>query len=257
MSLTLKKDQKISLKNITNIAISPKYNFYADPFFSIDGKYIRYEALDNKSGLGDIIQIPIQNLKKQKKILSGLHYSYPLSFIYKDKEYLLPEVASHSPQYIFSLNEENNEKFFIRGLEDKRIVDSTIIEVNNYWFLFFGEKNSADTQLNLWFSESPFGVFKPHPETPIAISPKIARMGGALVKNLNGLFRFGQNNSGAYGESLTVLKIIKLSPTEYLEKNVGSLCIDDFKGPHSLSINAQSKKFFLIIMKINFHYLLE
>ena len=67
-------------------------------------------------------------------------------------------------------------------------------------------------------------------------------MGGALVKNLNGLFRFGQNNSGAYVESLTVLKIIKLSPTEYLEKNVGSLCIDDFKGPHSLSINAQSKK---------------
>ena len=48
-------------------------------------------------------------------------------------------------------------------------------------------------------------------------------MGGALVKNLNGLFRFGQNNSGAYGESLTVLKIIKLSPTEYLEKNVGSM----------------------------------
>ncbi len=241
-NLNLNKNEKISLKNITNIKISPKYNFYADPFFSIDGNSIRYEALNNKNGLGDIIEIPIQNFTEQKKLLTGLHYSYPLSFVYKDKEYLLPEVASHSPQYIFSLNEENNKKFILRGLENKRIVDSTIVEENNHWFLFFGENTSADTQLNLWFSDSPFGIFKPHPETPIAISPKIARMGGALIKNFDGLFRFGQNNSNAYGESLTVLKILKLSPTEYLEKIVGNLSIDDFKGPHSLSINTKSKQ---------------
>ena len=44
-------------------------------------------------------------------------------------------------------------------------------------------------------SNSPFGEFIPHPKTPIAISPELARMGGNIAKTSNRLIRFGQNNS--------------------------------------------------------------
>ena len=146
-----------------------KYNFYADPFFSFDKKNIRLEALNKFNGLGEILEISIKNFNKQKLLLSKNHYSYPFSFIYKEKEYLLPEVASHTNQYILNIN--NKEKFFIKGLEKERIVDATFFEYKKYWYLFFGKKNSASTILNLWisisFSNSNLIL------TPIVISQKM------------------------------------------------------------------------------------
>tara|TARA_B100001059_G_C17791653_1_gene560521 strand:- start:54 stop:1637 length:1584 start_codon:yes stop_codon:yes gene_type:complete len=239
-NLSFSGNEVISLKNMSEIPLSSEYNFYADPFFSSDGRFVRLEALSKNTSLGDILEFKIDDFSVKKKLLSGEHYSYPFSFIYKEKEYLLPEVESHSAQYIYPLDNENNEKFTIRGLEDKRIVDATFLEHNGDWFLFFGENSNANSVLNLWLSKSPFGMFKPHPDTPIAISPKFARMGGRVLKMSDRLVRFGQNNSGEYGESLTVLEITKLSPTEYKEKIVGELSFDSYKGPHSLNLNINS-----------------
>ncbi len=175
----------------------------------------------------------------KKKLLSGEHYSYPFSFIYKKKNTYFQKlkVILHN---IYPIDNENNEKFTIRGLENKRIVDATFLENNGYWFLFFGENYNANSVLNLWLSESPFGIFKPHPDTPIAISPKFAQIGGRVIEAANRLVSFGQNNSGEYGESLNVLEITKISPTEYKEKIVGELTFESYKGPHGLSLNINS-----------------
>ena len=94
-------------------------------------------ALNKFNGLGEILEISIKNFNKQKLLLSKKHYSYPFSFIYKEKEYLLPEVASHTNQYILDIS--NKEKFFIKGLEKERIVDATFLNTK-YWYLFFGKK---------------------------------------------------------------------------------------------------------------------
>ena len=227
--------ETISINKINKIPINKKYNFYADPFFSFDKNNIRLEALNKFNGLGEILEISIKNFNKQKLLLSKNHYSYPFSFIYKEKEYLLPEVASHTNQYILNIN--NKEKFFIKGLEKERIVDATFFEYKKYWYLFFGKKNSASTILNLWISISPFSEFKPHPMTPIVISPKNARMAGNILYFNNRLLRFGQNNEDQYGESLSIQEIDKLTPKEYSEKCVGYIKIDQFKGPHTLNFN--------------------
>lgn len=241
-NLSFDRDETIISENALIIPINKKYNFYADPFFSSDNKFIRLEALNKLTGLGELLNISTTDLKNQKLIFSKGHNSYPFSFVFKKKEYLLPEVASHSSQYFLSVDENFKKKYFIKGLEDKRIVDATLFEFQKYWYLFFGENQNSSTVLNLWTSNTPFEKFYPHPKTPIVISPKNARMAGALFISNNRLLRFSQNNEKEYGESLSVLEINQLSQKVYSEKYIGRIKIDKFKGPHTINFNKETNQ---------------
>lgn len=233
----LKSSNHIASKLIKEIPIEPKYSFYADPFFSLDGSKIRLEALDKKTGLGDIIETDLEDTKNFRLLLTGKHYSYPFSFLLDEDEQLLPEVASHSPQYFFSLSKDNIDPSTFRGLEDQRLVDATLYKHNDIWFLFFGENTSAHSVLNLWTSDSLTASFKKHPCSPICISPSSARMAGRILLTENGLFRFGQNNDRGYGSAITISEITELSLDRYEEKVCGSITIDDYFGPHSIDFN--------------------
>ena len=99
--------------------------------------------------------------------------------------------------------------------------------------------------LRLWIAENPFKIFKPHPKSPIVISPSSSRMGGKIFRLKNRLIRFGQNNEGEYGESLTMTEIIKLTPKDFTEKYLGTIKIDKYKGPHTINFSFKSKKLIL------------
>jgi hypothetical protein len=226
----------IDPSHLTNIPVDHKYTFYADPFFTNNKERILLEALDKKSGLGDILEVDRNDLAKQTVLLTGKHYSYPTTFIHKDKEYLLTEVASHSNQH-YSPMEEIELEAPIKGIEDKRIVDATLFQHRNHWFLFFGENQDAHSVLHLYTATSIESEFVKHPNSPICMSPKASRMAGRIVSNDDRLYRLGQNNEGEYGESLTISEILELSETSYSEKETGTIKVDQYKGPHSMDID--------------------
>ena len=232
----LNDNNLIDLYDVNELKIDPQYNFYADPFFSLDGSKIRLEALSNKSGLGDIIEIELSDAGQFQLLLTGKHYSFPFSFSFNGAEHLLPEVASHSSQYFFNLS-NNKEKLHIKGLEGKRIVDATLLKSNDLWYLFFGEEKSAHSSLNLWVSNSIDEVFHKHPSSPVCISPSSARMAGRILSTDDGLFRFGQNNNRAYGSSITVSEITLLGSDVYEERECGSIKVSEGLGPHSIDFN--------------------
>lgn len=240
-SFSLEKPNIIQSSQLIRIPINNQYHFYADPFFSLNKNFLRLEALSKKNCLGEILEIQIDSPYNIKKIKSGRHFSYPINFSYQGVEYLLPEVASHSPQYFYQANDSKHKKYFIKGLEKKRIVDATFYLKDKIWYLFF--TNSAypnDTPLNLWYSDSPFGKFQPHQSSPLIISPDASRMGGRIFKLSDRIIRFGQNNSKEYGKDLSLMEITKLSITEYEEKFLGKLSIDNFNGPHTLDYDPKS-----------------
>tara|TARA_B100000401_G_scaffold428929_1_gene362036 strand:+ start:176 stop:1756 length:1581 start_codon:yes stop_codon:yes gene_type:complete len=236
-NLSLNESEELPSQSFKKVPIQKKYNFYADPFYSEDGKKIRLEALNNRTGLGDILEVETENYSHQRVLLSGEHFSYPCSFMYEGEEYLLPEVASHSAQYLIATN-KLDEKYYLKGLENKRIVDATLHLIDGKAYLFFGENNTAHTVLNLWIADSPFEEFKPHPLNPVVISPSVARMGGKIVFLKGKTLRFGQNNSGEYGESISVMQITVLSEQDYKEVKIGKITIDEFSGPHSIGFNS-------------------
>jgi len=251
--LFLKGDEIIQSKYFKEIPIQKKYNFYADPFFSQDSKKIRLEAINKISCIGDCLEILLNNTDKQKKLISGDHYSYPFSFIYKNIEYLLPEVSDHSsPFFLKKINGNFKKKIFLKGFKNQRIVDATLFKHKNLWYIFFGKKFEANNVLHLWVSDNPFKKFKPHPKSPIIISPKSARMAGNIIYYKKNIFRFAQNNEGEYGKSLSVIKIKKITPKNYEEENVGSIKIDKYNGPHTINFNQKSNKIVLDFYKNKF-----
>ena len=241
----LEKKNLLSSNEFEMIPLQKKYNFYSDPFFSFDYKIIRCEGLKTKTGLGDILEIDSGNVNKQRTVLSGKHYSYPFSFQENNKEYVLPEVATHSnPFYISSENQDNSIKF-LKGFENKRIVDATLFYNDGFWYIFFGFSSNSQNLLNLYIAKNLDETFLPHPCSPICISPSRSRMAGNIISNDNSLYRLGQNNEGEYGDGIYIHKIMKIDQFIYEEKVCGEVVIDSRQGPHCLNFDEQNDKIIL------------
>lgn len=240
--LALEGNEFIQSEYSKKIPISDNFIFYADPFYSPDFQNIRLEALFKKDGIGCILDVKRDQLEQQKILLSGHHNSYPFSFTYKDSEYLMPEIGTHSNQKVFKFEPVLTE-YAIKGLENRNIVDATLYYDTGIYFLFFGDIDYADNILELWYATTPFDTFYPHPLSPIVIDPKCARMGGSILQIDNKLIRFGQNNSATYGKSLNVMEITKISKEAYVEHQVGEIKVSGSKGPHTLNFNGKEKLF--------------
>jgi len=242
----------LDLKNAKVADIVEGYNFYADPFFSADGKRIRLEALNSKNGLGEILELDTETLSKSRVLFKGDHYSYPFSFLLDRVEYLIPEVASHSSPYVLRAPFSSEHKIMLRGVDNLRIVDSTIFEDNDIFYLFCGLNSSASDCLYLFYSEGFDKEFIPHPLNPIVIDPSRARMGGRIIKHNEKIYRFGQDNSYGYGDGVSICEITNLSKQTYDEKVIGSLKIGKANGPHTIDLFNQLTVFDFYVDKFSF-----
>lgn len=217
--------------------IMPRYSFYADPFFSVDGKKIRVEALNAKNGLGEIIEVDVEGMNTQGVLLKGSHYSYPYSFKDGDTEYMIPEVAGHSAPFVLPHPFVDGSAHILEGLADLRLVDPSLVKHDGYYYLFSGHADSVADCLHLYVSKELKGPYSAHPHSPIVIDPECARMGGRLSRVGEKMYRFGQNNCFGYGDKITVAEIVELTPARYAERKVGHIAFDDARGPHTLDIH--------------------
>ena len=228
----------LTVKNHKVAVIEKRYSFYSDPFFSPSKDIIRVEAMNKSSDKGEIVELS-QNTLELKRIILGnpkYHYSYPFTFIDKEDEFILPEVASHSKQFFISKPYEEEDKIFLWGL-DQPLKDPTIININGIYYLFAGFSSFETIEQNLFYSlNSLDGPYKPHPLNPIVVNPKGARNAGRIFEKNGDLFRFGQNNTSSYGNGIIINKIIEISEEKYCEEEVGSIRFNDCFGPHTIDI---------------------
>lgn len=226
----------ISIADAKTTRVDKCYSFYADPFFSSAGDRIRAEALDKRTGLGDIIELDLPSLQLKKVLLTGKHYSYPSSFIIEGQEYLLPEMASHSSPMVFSTSNHSDPIHRIHGLEKIKLVDGTYFIHKNVHYIFGGIKGTSPDSLYLFFSDSLEEIFMPHPLNPIVVDPRRARMAGKIISFQGKIYRLGQNNCGDYGNGIFVNEILDLSKENYQERLTNPIKLDRAKGPHTIDI---------------------
>jgi hypothetical protein len=232
----LRNNLALSVSNGVTPIVQSRYRFYADPFFSAAGDKIRVEALNARNGLGEIIELQANNFCVVQTLVNGAHYSYPCSFKNNDREYICPEVASHSAPYLLPEPFEDKAKECLTGLEKIKALDGTIVRHDNVYYFFCGLRHSSEDCLYLFFSAELKGPYRPHPQNPIVIDPSCARMGGKLLRWGEKVYRVGQNNCYAYGNGVTVSAIECLSKEYYSEKKVASISFIDALGPHTLDV---------------------
>lgn len=199
------------------------------------------EGIKNYSAKGNILVLD-ENLKFKKTLINdGKHYSYPFLFTETNKEYIMPEVASHSKPYI--LNSNNlNEKKILKFDKNLRLLDSTLFKRNNIFYIF-GTSYKKDL-LYLFYSNNLTGKFYEHKSSPINIEPYGCRMAGNIFVNNKKIYRFGQNNLLKYGASLLAFEITLLNINEYEEKFIKEFKVNNFFGPHSFSTNKKNELYF-------------
>jgi hypothetical protein len=214
-----------------------RYTYYADPFFSEEPPGILVEALERRTGIGELLLIEGES---HRRISEGRnHYSYPSTVRAGGRQLILPEIAQWSPTRLYDLTGGKlRDVGPLRVAGDPRIADPTLLEHDGRFYLFGSPVAQSTNVLNLWTAASLGDVFQLHPDSPLKISPQGGRMAGALLRFDGRLVRFGQSFERFYGDGIVAFEVEALTPQTYRERALGPIRFRDRIGPHTLNVSA-------------------
>jgi len=197
--------------------------FVADPFLINQNNiwYIFYEAMNDKSNLGNICFSYSDNLKDWNyggiAISEEFHLSYPYLFKSNGKLYMVPETARNFEVRLYECIDFPHKWIYIKTLLEGRYTDPSIINENGIWFIYLTETGS--NILRLFSASNITDQWIEHPNSPIIINDKTsARSAGKIIKYHDKLYRFSQDCSRIYGERVNAYQIIEINQKRYIEK---------------------------------------
>lgn len=208
-------------------AVGRSYRFLADPFFLPDGAIIA-EALDRRRGKGTLVRI--DGDRHETLTDPRHHFSYPCP----NGDLIVPETAGWGRPAAYRLAGRRLVHAFDLDIDAARLLDPTLVEHDGRTYLFANDKTDGTSVLHLWHAERIDGRFERHPCSPIRISARGSRMAGRVARWEGGLWRFGQDWRGGYGDGIVLFRILALSPATYEEREDGSFAFAGVRGPHTL-----------------------
>lgn len=218
-------------------------NFVADPFLYIqdDTLYVFYETKNPITMQGDIgVSKSIDKGATWKPLGIALnepwHLSYPYIFSYNGQIYMMPESGMKGELRLYRAVDFPLQWKLEKVLIKKPLVDAFMIEHDSkYWI--FGSDHSGfgaikNGQLEIWYSDSPLGPWKPHKKNPIHNIDKSlgARNGGRPFMYDGYLHRVGQDDGETYGRRIHIFKVERLTERDYKEVEVPSGFKESKKG---------------------------
>lgn len=221
-------------------------NFVADPFLYVQGDilYLFFETKNSITMQGDIgVARSTDNGATWQQLGIALdedwHLSYPYVFDYDGQIYMMPEGSAKGELRLYrALNFPLTWKLE-KTIMKKPLVDSFIINHDGKYWLFGSDHSGIGTmkngQLEIWYSISPLGPWKPHKKNPIYNTDKSmgARNGGRPFVHNGNLYRVGQDCGDTYGKRVHIFKVEVLTENEFREVKV-SLGLDEpNKGPNA------------------------
>ncbi|XP_010243162.1 PREDICTED: glycosyltransferase family protein 64 protein C5-like isoform X2 [Nelumbo nucifera] len=208
-------------------------NFVADPFLYVQGDtlYLFYETKNPITLQGDIGVAKSTDKGATWQHLGvaldeDWHLSYPYVFNYLGQIYMMPESSQKGELRLYRALNFPLQWTLHKVILKKPLVDSFIINYNGNYWLFgsdhsgFGTKKNGE--LEIWYSTSPLGPWKPHKQNPIYNTDKSlgARNGGRPFIYNGNLYRMGQDCGETYGRRVRAFKVEVLTKDEYKEVEV-------------------------------------
>ena len=214
----------------------PPHVFYADPFFSSDPSGVLVDALNGRSGLGEILLV---DGRLQQTLAHGRHYSYPSTIELVGQQIVVPEIAKWSPPRAYVIEDRQMKELGPLRIENgSHVIDPTLVQENGRVYLFGNKHVLGRNALFVWLATSLAETFIQHPMAPVRISPLGSRMAGGILRINGRLVRLGQDVSRRYGDGILVFQIHELSETSYRESLIGEIRFSDRRGPHTLNVRS-------------------
>ncbi|KAL6125601.1 hypothetical protein ACLB2K_073657 [Fragaria x ananassa] len=208
-------------------------NFVADPFLYVQGDtlYMFYETKNSITMQGDIgVSKSSDKGATWQQLGIALdeewHLSYPYVFSYLGQIYMMPESSMNGDVRLYRALSFPMQWTIEKVILKKPLVDSFLINYDGAYWLFGSDHSGFGTtkngQLEIWYSSSPLGPWKPHKKNPIYNGDRSvgARNGGRPFFYNGNLYRFGQDCAETYGKRVRTFKVEVLTKDEYKEVEV-------------------------------------
>ena len=202
--------------------------YLADPFlFYRDGRwYMFYELLRASPRRGCIGWAESDDGRSWQHrgiaIDEPFHLSYPLVFEHDENMYLLLESHEAGQVRLYETTGFPEKWTLASVLLEGVYVDPTIFRHQERWWIFASDL--ANLNLFLFYSDDLMSGWKEHPLSPVIRNDIMrARQGGRTLEHEGRLWRFAQNCYPRYGTDTRHYEIVKLTTTEYEERDGGTV----------------------------------
>lgn len=225
-------------KPLTVMMPRPRHN-HADPFlFARDGKtYMFFEHWQaGNRGAIHCAELGSDGVPTETRqvLACQYHLSYPFVFQWREGIFMLPETQQNKTVEVYrAINFPWRWERAAVLLKDVAAADPTIFECDGkLWLFVAGLGNPAlnTSELSLFFCDSLFGEWQPHPGNPIVCDVRRARPAGALFVEAGVLIRPGQDCSTRYGCAITLNRVEVLSETDYREVPIATILPNWMRG---------------------------
>lgn len=237
LSLTRVSDE-VRLRIRREVPVPRGYASLADPAV-IDDDHLLCEGIDKRTGVGHLLSLRGGDITcLDTELVGDGHLSYPHVVRDGPNLYLLPEMSRIGGQILATMGKDNCVQHVapLVGLEDRRLVDPTLLCHGGRWWLFAGTPTSAAEVLFLWTSLELTGPYAEHPTSPVVMDVSRARCAGPIHMHDGKLFRVGQDSRERYGDGVTVSIITRLTVQDYDEEPRLKIKLEKGHGPHTITV---------------------
>jgi hypothetical protein len=149
-------------------------------------------------------------------LAESFHLSFPYVFKLGGDYYMIPESKKAGDIRLYKSVSFPMRWKFERSLIQGEFSDATPFRWQGRWWIF---ANRAPYSLVMFSSPSLRGPYAEHPSSPMFVGDMSrARPAGRVVVDAGGPLRFVQDNREGYGKRVRMVKIKKLSVSEYDEE---------------------------------------
>jgi hypothetical protein len=207
--------------------VPPKDRFWADPFPIERGgrHYVFFEELEFGLGRARISMIELARDGSASTPVPVLerpyHLSYPFLFEHAGALFMIPETGDNRCVEVYRCRRFPDEWTLEKVLlEDGFFTDATLHRAPDRWWMFVNlspDGTQACDELHLYHAADPLGAWKPHRLNPVKSDVRGARPAGRLYQSGGALYRPGQIGTPIYGHGVSINRVLRLTPTEYVE----------------------------------------
>jgi hypothetical protein len=221
------------LRGFTRV-MPPRDRDWADPFALEHGgrHYIFFEEVPFATRKGHISVMQVQRDGRwsapQRVLECDYHLSYPFVFEHEGALYMVPESSANRTVELWRCVEFPGKwRLERRLLEGVRLVDATLLRSAGRWWMFANSAAESSELFNdelcLFSAERLEGEWRAHPANPLKSDPRGSRPAGRVFEQNGALYRPAQICVPRYGAGLALQRIARLSPREYVERQVQRL----------------------------------
>jgi hypothetical protein len=200
--------------------------YHADPFgFVKDGIcFIVCEEYDyrNAKGVLKSFQVNLNTGLISNETIAlekDYHLAFPYLFEYSNNWYCIPENSAGGNVELYRFDYQTGKLIFEQTLvENLQAIDLALFFHEGNWWMFFTDKIATNERLKIWYSPNLHGPYKSHFNNPVKVDIRSSRPAGNPFIHKGKLLRPAQDCSIRSGRQIVINEIVKLSPTEFEEK---------------------------------------